>query len=493
MSSVPGSPPARRRRRLGLRSRVTAAFTVLALGLSVIMALATYTVTRSSVVHSEEAAARRQTFSNAYFLRGALRNNHNQQLPELLSTLGTSGTASSVLSYRGQWYASSLAVGRDALPDTFVDEVLRGHAAQQIFTFSGHPELAVGVPIAGLDAYYFEVFDLGSLDHTLSILALVLAAAAAATTVLGALAGRWASRRALMPLRETARVATDITEGRLETRLEAGGDVDLAPLATSFNSMVDALQARIQRDARFASDVAHELRTPLTTLSTTLGVLEARRHELSPRGQQALELLGAEIRQFERLVQDLLEISRYDAGVIEQSLEPLQFSELVAHAMAVEADDQVPLVVEPAAASVQVLGDKRRLERVVANLIGNARDHGGGAVEVRVQRHDARVRLLVDDAGPGIPAEDRTRVFERFSRGPLARRRLGTEGVGLGLSLVAEHVALHRGQVWVEERPGGGARFVVELPVSREGGPPVEEGDATGWDRKGRDEVTASR
>lgn len=453
-----------RPRRLGLRARITAAFAVSALGLSVTLSLVTYALTRSSVLHSEEATARRQTFVNASLLREGLRSPPTD-VPQLLSSLGTGNSSASVLYYSSQWYASSLAVGRDALPVTLRAQVLEVGPAQQGFVLNGHPELAVGVPLTAVGADYFEVFDLQSLQHTLSVLAFSLAAAAAATTVVGAVGGRWASRRALAPLAETARVAAEISAGRLETRLEAHEDPDLAGLAASFNAMVDALQRRIGRDARFASDVAHELRSPLTTLSTTLGVLEARRGELSPRGQQALGLLGAEVHQFERLVQDLLEISRYDAGVVDEDLEPVRLDELVGHALA-GGGAGVGLVVEPDATGVSVLGDKRRLERVVANLLGNAASHGEGAVEVRVQRRGNRARLVVDDAGPGVPAGERARVFERFSRGPMARRRLGSEGVGLGLALVAEHVALHRGQVWVEDRPGGGARFVVELPAT---------------------------
>lgn len=458
-------------RRLGLRARVTAAFALSALLASVILAVVTYALVRSSVLHSEQTAALRQTFVNASYLRGTLRATRSD-VTQLLGSLGAAGGSSSVLYYRGQWYASSLEVGRNNLPPTLRGAVLGHRAAEQQFVLTGRPRLAVGVPMTEVGADYFEVFDLTSLDHTLSVLALSLAAGAAATTLAGAVAGRWASRRTLAPLAETARVAAEISEGRLETRLTAGGDADLAGLASSFNSMVDALQGRIRRDARFASNVAHELRSPLTTLATTLGVLESRRGELSPRGQQALDLLGAEVRQFERLVQDLLEISRYEAGVVDQALEPVRLDELVGHAMAMERAEDVPLVVEPGADNLSVLGDKRRLERVVANLLGNARSHGEGAVEVRVQRRGDRARLLIDDAGPGIRPEDRARVFERFSRGQLARRRLGgTEvGLGLGLSLVAEHVALHHGTVWVEDRPGGGARFVVELPMGERDG-----------------------
>jgi signal transduction histidine kinase len=111
-----------------------------------------------------------------------------------------------------------------------------------------------------------------------------------------------------------------------------------------------------------------------------------------------------------------------------------------------------------------VLADRVRLERVVANLLDNARRHGKGLVRLGVVRRDGRARVEVDDAGPGVPAEAREHVFERFARGSPADRDATDSGAGLGLALVSQHVRRHDGRTWVEERPGGGARFVVELP-----------------------------
>jgi len=115
-----------------------------------------------------------------------------------------------------------------------------------------------------------------------------------------------------------------------------------------------------------------------------------------------------------------------------------------------------------------VRADKRRLVRVIANLLDNARKYGGGPTRIELRRLPEGLLIAVEDAGPGVPVEERDLVFDRFSRGAGSSRRAGSEGVGLGLSLVAEHVALHRGTVWVEDRPDGdsGARFVVELPVN---------------------------
>jgi len=143
-------------------------------------------------------------------------------------------------------------------------------------------------------ATYFAVFDLGDLSHTLRVLALALMTAGIITTILGAAVGSSASARSLRPLTGVSRAAVAIAGGRLDTRLPAAtGDPDLAGLTTSFNRMVDQLQERIEREARFTSDVSHELRSPLTTLSASLDVLESHADELSPRARHALDLDAA--------------------------------------------------------------------------------------------------------------------------------------------------------------------------------------------------------
>ena len=120
-------------------------------------------------------------------------------------------------------------------------------------------------------------------------------------------------------------------------------------------------------------------------------------------------------------------------------------------------------------AGTRILADKRRMERVVANLLDNADKYADGATGVRVELEDGRVRIVVEDEGPGVPDEVRETIFERFARGTEAGRRTMDRGVGLGLALVTEHVRLHGGRVWVADREDGrpGAAFVVELPVAR--------------------------
>jgi signal transduction histidine kinase len=271
----------------------------------------------------------------------------------------------------------------------------------------------------------------------------------------------------LRPLGHVTAAAVAIAGGRLDTRVAPIADPDLGIFVSSFNDMASALQERIERDARFASDVSHELRSPLTTLTTSISVLEARRDEMPERAQAALDLMVADVQRFSALVEDLLEISRFDAGAATLHLESVRISELVLQAVAASTDVEIPVTISADAAACTVAVDKRRLVRVIANLITNAERYGGGATRINVELVDNDVRIAVEDEGPGVDEADRERVFERFARGTdAAGRRSSGEGVGLGLALVREHINLHSGRAWVEEGSAGvGARFVFELPT----------------------------
>jgi two-component system sensor histidine kinase MtrB len=449
---------------LGLRARVTVAFAFGALVLSAVLSGITYGLVRSSVVGQREASAVSQAYLNARLVRDGLRA-PGADLGRVLSSLETPASGGVVVRHGSRWFANSLVVGRDTLPAALRTRVNEGRPARQRFRLAGQTWVAVGVPIPRVQAQFFEAFTLDDVDRTLSVLAYSLAGAALLTTFAGAAVGRWVSGRVLRPLGTVSDAAAAIASGRLETRLGPIADPDLAPIAHSFNRMVDAVRERIERDARFASDVSHELRSPLTTLSTSVDVLKARRDELSERSRAALDLLDADLQRFQRLVEDLLEMSRVEAGLVDTQFEEVDMAELVRHALERSATG-VPLHVDASAEGTRVLGDKRRLERVVGNLVENAAAHGGGATCVRVEVSDGSVCLLVEDRGPGVPPEERTRVFDRFFRGSAAGRRGAGHGTGLGLALVADHVRVHRGRVWVEDGPGGvGSRFVVQLPI----------------------------
>jgi signal transduction histidine kinase len=460
---------------------VTVTFGLGALLLSTAMATLTYFTARQFFVRERETAILRQAYVNASLARASLRS-AGVDVTALLASLDTVPGSRSVLEVQGAWYSTSLTVTRDAIPLPLRTIVVSGTPATEHFDLGSTPEIVVGIPVPSVSAAYFEVFSLDELARTLRILALALTGAALVTTIGGTVTGRWASGRALRPLTEVSRAAQQIAGGGLDTRLTAAEDPDLSPLARSFNEMADALQERIEREVRFTSDVSHELRSPLTTATTALEVLGSHDAGLPPRSRQALGLLTAELQRFQRMVTDLLEISRVDTGAAELSLEEVEVGELVRHAADAAGAQDVPVSVDPALAGLRIAVDKRRIERVVANLVANAEQYAGGVTAMYVESAPGAVRLVVADRGPGVEVGERDKIFERFYRGQTAGARGVTDGSGLGLSLVAEHVRLHGGRVWFESAPGGVNRFVVELPLA------AATSALTGDDEAGGDE-----
>jgi len=450
--------------RLGLRRRVVGAFTLGALALSAGLAMLTYELARAYLIGQRERSLVRQTYA-AVGLVGNELLSPTPDFPRVLSSLVVPAGSRVVVLHEERWFAASLEVGRDDIPEGVREAASAGTAVRQLFRLRGVPHLAVGVPLPGQNGAFFEVASLDELDRTLRALRNAVSGAAAVTTLAGAVVGTWAGRRLLRPLADAAEAAAAVGSGHLDIRLESTGDRDLDRLTNAFNAMTSALQDRIERDARFASVVSHELRSPLTTLATSIDVVKARREELSEPARAALGLLEADVRRFQRLVEDLLEMSRMHAGVDEPWLEPVRPAELAAHALRSANAADVPLEVDAAARDVIIIVDKRRMERVIVNLVENAQGHGGGVTRLAIEAEDDRVRFALEDAGPGVPHDERDRIFEPFVRGRAARRRGSTDGSGLGLALVSEHVRIHGGRVWAEDRPGGGARFVVELPM----------------------------
>jgi two-component system sensor histidine kinase MtrB len=466
-----------RLRRPGLRARITISFALGALLLSVLLATVTFILTRRNLVDQRESQALSQTTIDARNLKNQIgtadvpSSDLNADLASLVTPSG-SWPVLRVQQANGDelWLSTNAQYGRDALPAGLRTAVQRGTPARMRYRRNGEVELAVGIPIPGINGSYFEIVSLKEVDDTLRTLGVSLLGAAAVTTVAGALLGWAVSRRALRPLADMTLAAEAIAGGQLDARVDQAGDSDLESLVESFNGMAATLEARIERDARFASDVSHELRSPLMTISASVEVLNSRRDEL-PDGpmQSALDLMVADIARFRQLVEDLLEISRFDAGAARLDLQEVRLAELVLQAVSFSSANEIPIDLDAELAGVIVRVDKLRLVRVLANLLDNAAKYGGGATRVALEHTDAnKVHLIVEDRGPGVPPDERDHVFDRFSRGVSAGRRTGSEGVGLGLSLVAEHVRLHGGRVWVTDRLDGrsGARFVIELPVN---------------------------
>jgi two-component system, OmpR family, sensor histidine kinase MtrB len=340
----------------------------------------------------------------------------------------------------------------------------------------------LGVPSLGQYRLY-HLFPLDAERETLSLVRRTSVLAGSLLVLLVGLIALLVTRQVVSPVRLAARTAERLAAGRLEERMQVSGEDELARLATSFNSMAEALQSQIRQledlsrvQRRFVSDVSHELRTPLTTVRMAADVLFAGRTSFPPEVARSAELLQDELERFEALLADLLEISRYDAGAAALDAAPLDVVPLVhrvvaaAQPLADRKGSGIDVRGVPAG-PVIVEADGVRLERVLRNLVVNAVEHGEGRpVEVAVASSDEAVAVRVRDHGVGLQAGQAGMVFTRFWRGDPSRAR-STGGTGLGLAIALEDVRLHGGWLQAAGRPGVGAAFLVTLPV-RVGRPP---------------------
>lgn len=445
--------------RLSLRWRVAIAFGLGSLVITGVLAILTWDLTSGYMLRQRETGATAQAQVNVRLVDGALRTDPGG-LTDLLKGLATDSDTTVLLDRAGGWLSSGRQIEPDTLPRPLLDSAREGVPAHQRLVVAGVPVLAVAWPVNSTDVYV-QLFPLTQLDRAFRFISTLLTAGVVASALLGVVTGLWAGRSALRPLTELTAAASRVAAGDLAARLPVRDDPDLASLARTFNDTADALERRVRQDAMFAGDVSHELRSPLTTMANAAAVLSRRRGELTGTAARALDLLLSEVARFQRMVVDLMDISR-DRLVDPEEGEIVDLGELVRNVAAVRAASGATLDVRRPGPVVR--GDRRRLDRVVANLVENAERYGGGPVRIGVLQGHGRARIEVDDAGPGVPQQFRAQIFERFSRGGLAGRRGDDGGSGLGLALVAQHVERHGGRVWVEDRPGGGARFVVEVP-----------------------------
>jgi two-component system, OmpR family, sensor histidine kinase MtrB len=426
-----------------------------------VLATTTYSFTRTSLMQQRERAEINLAFANARRVQNDLLADRSA----IEMALNQVGDSHRLLFMDGRWTGTSQLFTESAIPPILKDQVISQRKAAIMTTSVRNGQaLIVGIRLERANATYFELDNLREVREALRSVQIALLFSAFITILVGFGLGLFASRRAVRPLANAAQAARAIADGSLDTRLEPTDDPDLQVLTAAFNDMVSAMQQRVERDARFTSDVSHELRSPLMTLAASVQVMESRRDELSERSQAALDLLVGDVARFQGLVEDLLEISRFDAGAIRLVKEPLVAHEFVRQATEVRVSADVE--------SVVIRGDKRRLARVLANLIDNARVHSGGRPTVHVQLADedepiGNIWIVVEDNGEGLIDGESEKIFERFSRGAAAGKRFGQEGAGLGLALALEHITLHGGRIWAENRQDGivGARFIVEIAI----------------------------
>jgi two-component system OmpR family sensor kinase len=288
---------------------------------------------------------------------------------------------------------------------------------------------------------------------------------AGSLTLIAALAaGVMVAAQMSKPLRRMARVAGAVDAGELSTRMTPSGSAEVRQLADSFNYMLDRLEDAFARQRAFVSDASHELRTPLTAIRGQIEVLARARHTTLDEIGATAEIVAREVERMERLVDDLLLLAQTDEGLAHNP-KPLEVDRFLPEALAglfAGVDRRLELDRVP---SGTVIADSDRITQVIRNLVRNAIEHtsAGASIRVAARGADGRLRISVEDDGPGIPPRQRERIFARFYRADSARdRRSG--GSGLGLPIARAIVEAHGGRIWVDDAAGGGARVTFELP-----------------------------
>jgi two-component system sensor histidine kinase MtrB len=338
------------------------------------------------------------------------------------------------------------------------------------------PGLVVGAPIQINNVGTYSLFLLFPLDKEEETIGIIRSAVLATGIFLifGLLILVWyLTRSVLAPVRKTANAAEKLRMGLLNERVPVSGEDDLAKLAGSFNSMAASIQQQIGQleqmsrlQKRFVSDVSHELRTPLTTVRMAADVLYESRDQYTGETARAAELLSTQIERFEILLSQLLEISRFDAGVADLSLSSINIKDLIektAESLSnLLAKQETPVVITGTAPNIDL--DQRRIERVLRNLISNASEYGEGKpIEVEIGSDDDAIAVVVKDKGAGLKPGESSLVFNRFWRADPARART-TGGTGLGLAIALEDARLHSGWLDAWGAPGKGTMFRLTLP-----------------------------
>jgi signal transduction histidine kinase len=435
---------------------------------SVVLATATYVIAREYLIDLRERSALRQAYADARFVRDGLLTPESSAT-EVIGDISLPAGSRVLIRASGRWYSSELQGRPKDLPTSLVSTVEKGAPGLTWARQDGDEAVIVGVPLVAVDAQYYEVSPVVELERTLGILRGVLIVVGAVTAVAAAVLGRSAAARVMRPLDQVATAASAIAAGKIDTRVVGTTDPDLVAIVGSFNTMVDALANRIERETRFTADVSHELRSPLTALVTGVELLAAHRKALPQRPREALDVVIRELDRFRRTLEDLLQLARLDADEATETGDRTEtdLRELVRHVLhdhGLERDATREAAKNSAAPHPVVRVNRRQVERALLNLIDNADRYGAGLRGVDVETDGKSAYVFVDDHGPGVPTDQRERIFARFARG--AAPRGSGLGTGLGLSIVAETVRQHGGAAWCTDRPGGsGARFVIRLPL----------------------------
>lgn len=463
----------------GLRVRLVLAFALLGVITTVAVASGSYFQARNVILQQAQDAAVMSLTDQLTKVYPITQLPPTQGELDLLAQRLSDREGSVVVIYRDLWAQGSDSL--DLLTPELRQDVGDGRIAWQRVSSEGEPWLLIGTQLrfaradgssrpSGLEVY--SVRSLVAEQQSIDRLATLAWLTGGLSLVLAVLLALLAARGVLRPVRDLGRAARRLGEGDLSTRLTVRGVDELADVARTFNDTACTLERqvselrRLESDARrFVADVSHELRTPLAAMTAVTDVLDEEAEHLPGDAGRAARLVSQETQNLTQLVNDLIEISRFDSGTARLALDDVDVAAAVTAALRIRGWlDRVRTELPP---GVVVRLDPRRLDVIVANLVGNAFRHGAEPVSVRLSADPDWVTIEVADQGPGLDPEVLPHVFDRLYKADTARTR--SEGSGLGLAISWENARLHRdgerrGSLVAGNRPGGGAVFTLRLP-----------------------------
>ncbi|MEV7956824.1 HAMP domain-containing sensor histidine kinase [Streptomyces sp. NPDC088141] len=468
--------------RFGLRTRLIAAFLLVAAISAVTTATLTYREARSAILQQAQDTAVDQFRDRIGALSVTLPVDE-EQLRRNCQHLAREGKPQTrVFAEYGNIRVSSSDRPTSNVITSALRDAVRGNASGsfQRVVKDGRPWLTVGMPAlfdrgdgrqpTGL--FLYAVIPLTTEEANVKAMVTAARDGALPALLIALVPALLAARSVLRPVRDLRRAAAGIGRGELDTRIEVRGSDELAELAWTFNESSTKLQESVEelrraeaRARRFASDVSHELRTPLAGMLAVTEVLDEDAAQLNSDTAAAVRLISAETGKLATLVEDLMEVSRFDAKAADLHLDEVDVAETIRKTLQSRRwEDRVDTELPD---GVRALLDPRRFDVVVANLVGNALRHGARPVTVRLrtQSRGATSWLVTEvaDNGPGIDPAVLPHIFDRFYKADAARTR--SAGSGLGLAITQENVRLHGGTVHAANEPGGGAVLTVELPL----------------------------
>ena len=353
------------------------------------------------------------------------------------------------------------------LPPDVPARVGRGELSFAWLDVDGRPSLVVGGLAPGGDLAIYFVRDVSDIDAAVGQLRAALVIGSIVLVIAALVAARRLARGILSPIEEAGRTAERIERGDLLARVPVTSRDEFGVWADRFNRMTDTLAESIRRleaaqhqNRRFVADVSHELRTPVTALVAEASIVREHLAELPPESRRAAELLVNDVGRLRDLVEELMELSRFDADAEEVSLERVDLARLIESVRAARSPRATFMTPDR---KVVIDADPRRLERILGNFLDNAREHAGDA-DVRIEldgKRDDEVVIAVSDRGPGVPEDRLEMIFDRFTK--VDPSRSGGSS-GLGLAIAAEHAALMGGYLQAMNREGGGLRLELILP-----------------------------